>query len=345
LSTEGSTDFLMRYPGNPAVWGTVFLTFGPAVDANRPGYDMSAFQTLALEINGDPGTLVDVGIKDSTQPDNGTESKVSVSLTGGWQTVQIPLNSFIGVDLRRVYVLTEFVFNGSQAQTIRVRSISYTSAPATFTNVLPQFAFGGGWYSALYFTNIGGIPAVIQVNFVTDNGKPLSVPTVGGSAATLALAPGGTAMIEAPNTGPLTQGYVSASLTSGILGYGVYRQSQQGIADQEAVVPLTGDSATICTLIWDDTNLDTAVAIVNPSALDTVVSITVRDISGQVIGASSISLSAKNKSSLYLRNLPGLGVMAGRRGSADFSVTSGTVAVLGVRFNGAAFTSIPAVSR
>jgi hypothetical protein len=37
--------------------------------------------------------------------------------------------------------------------------------------------------------------------------------------------------------------------------------------------------------------------------------------------------------------------MAGKRGSADFTVTTGTVAVLGLRFNGAAFTSIPATQK
>ena len=34
--------------------------------------------------------------------------------------------------------------------------------------------------------------------------------------------------------------------------------------------------------------------------------------------------------------------MAGQRGYATFTVTSGSVAVLGLRFNGSAFTSIPA---
>ena len=46
-----------------------------------------------------------------------------------------------------------------------------------------------------------------------------------------------------------------------------------------------------------------------------------------------------------LRALPGLGAMAGKRGSADFTVTFGNVAVLGLRFSAIAFTSIPTADR
>jgi len=37
--------------------------------------------------------------------------------------------------------------------------------------------------------------------------------------------------------------------------------------------------------------------------------------------------------------------MIGNRGSAEFTVTSGNVAVLGLRFIGSAFTSIPTADR
>jgi hypothetical protein len=56
-------------------------------------------------------------------------------------------------------------------------------------------------------------------------------------------------------------------------------------------------------------------------------------------------LAAKSKTAIALRDLPGLGAMAGKRGSADFTVAFGNVAVLGLRFGGAAFTSIPTADR
>src|SRR5262249_49902724 len=155
------------------------------------------------------------------------------------------------------------------------------------TRILPQLAFGGGWYSALYFTNTSNSAVSFPVNFVADNGTPLTVPGLSVTLSTVNLASRGTAVIEAPNVGTLNQGYAVISLPSGVVGYGVFRQSVQGRSDQEAVVPLSGASSTSSTLIWDDTNYVTAVAIVNPSSLATTVTIVVRDESGTTIGNAS----------------------------------------------------------
>src|SRR5947209_8190465 len=77
LTTEGSTDFLMLYPPGQA-WGAVFVTVGQAVATNRPGIDLTNCKSLILELSGSPGTTISVGIKDSTQPDDGTEATKSL---------------------------------------------------------------------------------------------------------------------------------------------------------------------------------------------------------------------------------------------------------------------------
>jgi hypothetical protein len=213
------------------------------------------------------------------------------------------------------------------------------------TSVLPQFVSGGGWYSALYFTNTTASAASFTVSFIGDDGSPLNVPAVGGSSTVVNLAGHGSATIQTANTGPLSQGYASVSLPVGVVGYGLFHLSTPGVPDQEAVVPLSGTSSTTRTLAWDDTSFVTAVAIVNPSNVATTVSIVLRDSGGLTIGTSSVFLPAKTKTAVVLRNLPGLGAMAGHLGSADFIVTSGNVAVLGLRFVASAFTSIPTAAR
>jgi hypothetical protein len=60
----------------------------------------------------------------------------------------------------------------------------------------------------------------------------------------VSLAPHATAILEAPNTGNLNQGYATASLPGGVIGYGVFRQSVPGVPDQEAVVPLASSTST-----------------------------------------------------------------------------------------------------
>jgi hypothetical protein len=212
---------------------------------------------------------------------------------------------------------------------------------APIASVLPQFVFGGGWYSALYFSNSTSSTVSFQVNFVSDTGTPLTVPSVGGTSAKVNLAANGTAAIEAPNAGSLSEGYAVFTLPAGVSGYGVFRQSVPGKPDQEAVVPLSSTAASSNSMTWDDTTLVTAVAMVNPSSTAATGTITLWDETGNVIGTSPINLPAKSKTAATLRSLPGLSAMVGLRGSAQFSVTTGNIAVLGLRFNGVAFTSIP----
>jgi hypothetical protein len=223
--------------------------------------------------------------------------------------------------------------------------VATAALPSLGTAILPQFAYGGGWYSALYFANVGTTPVSFPVNFIGDNGQPLNVPSVGGSSTTVNLSAQGTAVLEAPNQGGLSQGYVTASLPVGVVGYGIFRQSVASRGDQEAVVPLSGATATTSTLIWDDTNFVTGVAIVNRSSLPNTVAIVLRDSAGTTIGNATVNLPPNGKLAVALRDLPGVTRVAGARGMAEFTVPFGNVAVLGLRFSGSAFTSIPTADR
>jgi hypothetical protein len=212
--------------------------------------------------------------------------------------------------------------------------------PQQFQSVLPQFVFGGGWYSALYFSNGTSNTVSFLVTFTTDNGTPMGVPGVGNSKQ-VTLAPLGTAIIEAQNVGALTQGYASVTLPTGVSGYGVFRQSVTGKPDQEAVVGLKNANATSNFLTWDDTGFTTSVAMVNPSTVTANVTITVWDVNGNVVGTSTQGLQPGTKVETAMRGFLGLSGMAGQRGSALFTVLSGNVSVLGLRFGSTAFTSIP----
>ncbi len=232
----------------------------------------------------------------------------------------------------------------TQSASVTGASIAFAGlapiTPPVTPQVLPQFAFGGGWYTALYFTNPSAAAVSFTVSFTADNGTPLVVPSI-GSSTNVNLAPQGTAILEAQNIGALSEGYATASLPAGVIGYGVFRSSASGRADQEAVVPLSGVSSQSSTLIWDDTNLVTAVAIVNPSPVPNTVSISVWNAAGNLIGTSSVPLGANSKTEAIMSRFPGLAAMAGQRGFASFTVTSGSVAVLGLRADGPAITSIP----
>ena len=209
---------------------------------------------------------------------------------------------------------------------------------------LPQLAFGGGWYTAMYFTNTTDAPAIMGVKFYGPNGAALSVPLVGVgpvSSQVITLAPKATTVMEAPNTGDLQQGWAEATLPTGVTGYGVFRQTVAGRSDQEAVVPLSNTSKTVANLVWDDMGPTTAIALVNPSDAAVTATITVYGADGATLGTATVNVAPDNRTAFNLREQPGLAAMVGKRGSARISVPSGNVSALGLRFGDSAFTSIP----
>jgi hypothetical protein len=219
----------------------------------------------------------------------------------------------------------------------------------TNTFALPQFVFGGAWYTALYFSNTTNSPANVTVNFIGDDGTPLHVPLVGigtVTSQTVSVNPQSTVILEAlDNTGTAGQGWVEASVPTGVVGYAVFRQVIAGRADQEAVVPLTPETSQAADLTYDDIALITSVAFLNPSNQPVIVTIVAYGQDGSPVGTSQVALAARSKQAVVLKTLPGLSSIFGLRGRAVFSVATGAVSVLGLRFGGAAFTSIPVVHR
>jgi hypothetical protein len=240
-------------------------------------------------------------------------------------------------------------FGGSAFTSIPVNHRSgtqFTSPGGPSTSLaLPQLVFGGGWYTALYFANTTTADVNFPVTFVGDDGNALSVPLLAfgtTSGLNVSLSSGATAIYEAPNNlGAPFEGWVNANLPAGVVGYAVFRQSADGRMDQEAVVPLTSESNQIGDLVYDDVNFTTAVAFANPSPQQVTVTVTAFASNGAQVGSCQVILPPQTKEAVILKQLPGMLGVAGNRGWATFSVPNGAVSVLGLRFGGSAFTSIP----
>ncbi len=115
----------MAYPSGQS-WGAVFITVGNPTQPPRPGKDFSNYTQLSLELRGQAGgESASIGIKDNTQPDTGTETKVPVSgLTTDWKPFVFPLSEFKGANLHKLYVVIEFVF-ANTPETVYARNIQY----------------------------------------------------------------------------------------------------------------------------------------------------------------------------------------------------------------------------
>ncbi|MGJ5814646.1 choice-of-anchor V domain-containing protein [Paludibaculum fermentans] len=312
-------------------------------------WDDTAFATAVAIANPNASAVtVNVNVLDSAGNSIGA-STIDVPANGKTAALLRDLPGLGGMTGSRGLAKLSVPSGGLSVLGLRFGGEAFTSIPTAppvgTAFALPQLAFGGGWYTALYFSNTTGNPVSVTANFLGEDGNPLSVAAAGGTSKTLNLSANGTAIFEAPNSGTLTQGWVRVDLPNGVIGYAIFRQSIQGRADQEAVVPLTGTTLPTSTLIWDDTAFATAVAVANPTTAGALVNVEVLDANGAQIGLTTMAVPANGKTAALLRDLPGLSGMAGQRGVAKFSVPSAGLSVLGLRFGGEAFTSIPAVQQ
>ena len=131
-STDGS--LLLTYPANQQ-WGVMFIRVQPPSATDQcatppgphPSLDLSGYHSLVFDIRATVGSpSVQVGIKDWQQPNNGTETKKSVSLTTQWVKYTLPLSYFSGADLKHLYVVFEVVFAGTSNITVEVGNIRYS---------------------------------------------------------------------------------------------------------------------------------------------------------------------------------------------------------------------------
>lgn len=133
-SSAGRTDWLtdmhgsmrMAYPAGQD-WGAVFVTVGPPTDPPRPARNFSRYRYLSVELKGvNGGESVDIGIKDNTDLDDGTESKIPVgNLATTWRKYNFDLSRFDTADLENLYVVIEFVFGGETGSTVYFRNVRY----------------------------------------------------------------------------------------------------------------------------------------------------------------------------------------------------------------------------
>ncbi len=241
---------------------------------------------------------------------------------------------------------TAQVFNPDfQGSSILFFSVTAPGSGMTTSLALPQFIFGGAWYSSIYLSNTTNLPATAQVTFSDDNASPLNVPFVGigfGVSQTVNLSSGGTVELQTLSGGNQSiEGSAELSLPPGVIGYAVFRQVVPGRADQEALVPFSSESSQIADFTFDDTSVTTSVAFLNPSSQSVTVTATAYGPDGTQVGSTQIVLAPHFKSSNELKLFAGMAGIAGQQGRVVVSVPNGAVSVLALRFDGSAFTDIP----
>ncbi|MEO8028311.1 MAG: hypothetical protein ABI823_17640 [Bryobacteraceae bacterium] len=234
---------------------------------------------------------------------------------------------------------------GAAAEKAPAKNITSSKEIVVFAGdrVIPQFVDGASWKTSMYFVNLENRSVSFQVLFFDDVGNDMLVPIVGQGRVrglNITLQTAGSIQLETNGTAAdLTQGWALLSQTTNdsVGGLAVFRQAVSGRQAQEAVVPIVSQFDNHFVLLFDNTDFATGIAVANPTTSSVNIPVTIRNQAGQVIDQRTINLGPYSHTAFVLSDF--WGSTAGRRGAIEFLTSGFGVAALGLRFNGAAFTS------
>ena len=211
---------------------------------------------------------------------------------------------------------------------------------------------GGSWKTTITLMNTGTTQASAHLYFFDNAGMPLSLawnfPQSGPGApapevttVTRTIDPGKLVVMETSGNGALTEGWAQLHSTGPLQGFAIFTNV---LTHQEAVVPLESAGEYQRLLAFDNTgSTETGVAMANLSMHAIEVTATFRDHAGTTLGTAFLPIAARGHSSFMLR--PAFGMTAGQRGTMEFQTSYGArIAVVGLRADGPAFTTLPILS-
>jgi hypothetical protein len=134
-------------------------------------------------------------------------------------------------------------------------------------------------------------------------------------------------------------GWARLSSDGDVGGFAIFRQNVDGA--QEALVPMEIGNPGAWLQWFDNTGtFASGVAVVNNAATPASIAVIVRDEAGAQIHTQTVELAGLGHISGALSDIAGN--TAGKVGSVEFRTPpGGAITVLGLRFNGVSFTTIP----
>ena len=240
----------------------------------------------------------------------------------------------------------------SRSATFTVESLPFTVVQGS-SGTIAQIAAAGGWDTTLTLVNLGPSAADLALNFFSGDGSPSEFPFTFPQQN--AQSPVTTATLRSDARCECNAGHRhnraacetaitgwSQLFTAGAIdGFSTFGYEPTG---QAAMVPLETSSATSYLLAFDNTGqIATGVAIANLDTFPVSVSVIIRDDMGALLGNGSIGLAAQGHNSFMLSDESnGFPATAGVRGTVEFDTPQpGDLALLGLRANGSALTTLP----
>lgn len=225
-----------------------------------------------------------------------------------------------------------------------------TNAPATAprTQVIAQVADGADWSTTIVLTNTTSANLTGALNFRTSitGGGGATVPwnlafKENVSTSSFSIPAGSTMFLQTPGTaGAVSQGYAALTADEGVEGYAIFTTRAAG-KSQDGTAPAVSASSRLLVPFDNAPGLVTALAIVNPNGGAQSVSVNLRTSDGATTPGAAINLPGEGHIAVVMPTL--FPETAGKRGLAEFHVSSGSIAFIALRFSDSgAFASAPA---
>jgi hypothetical protein len=169
--------------------------------------------------------------------------------------------------------------------------------------------------------------------------------TSGASIFTTNLPSGAALIAQSAGTQSFQEGYASLECSTSVDAQAVYSYyGVNGIKLGEATVFSSTSAARVQILADSREGAQVGLAIANDSDQPDTYTITAYDSGGNVVGSSNRTVGARSAVAAFLNEL-GLSLPANYYGPVIVSSATGLVSIIGLRFTGPAFTTIPETIR
>jgi hypothetical protein len=209
--------------------------------------------------------------------------------------ITIGVSSWKAPELRRILRACVFVLAAT------VVGSAATTGPG-FSVDLAHWAANGGWSSQWSVLNTSFGPLACTLNINGPDGQPLSLETTAGtgSAVPFAVAPGGTAKIQAGSAaGEVQDGSSAVQCDGTFLADVTYMWMPQGVALTEVSVLPVGRF----TSYKFAANAFTGIAFYDPTTTAATAMVSANDLSGKLVGSATVTVPALGKTTLNLNQL------------------------------------------
>jgi hypothetical protein len=213
--------------------------------------------------------------------------------------------------------------------------------------IIPQIADGGGFQTEFVMNNttaaVGTVSFTCQQDTTAGATTAWSLPILESvNLQNIPLPAAGTVFLHTPGTATaLSEGWCQLNASQGVNAYALFTQFVPGRPNQYGTAPAAPSASRILVPFDNTAGFVTSVAIANTTGTAELVSVSTQTDAGMIAQQTAVMLPANGQLAFTIPSQFGAS-LNNERGVAEFSTTTGNIAILALAFNSSgSFTASP----